>query len=72
MQRLLRSTCAFNRGGHFAKHVNVRATKSINRLLAIADDEQIRIPAQRQLRHQVALQPIRVLKFIDQKESIAG
>src|SRR5437588_1170002 len=72
MQRLLRSDRALNRGGHFAKHVNVRATKSVNRLFAIADDEHVRVPAQRQLSHQVALQPVSVLKFIDQKKSIAA
>src|SRR5262249_33847440 len=44
-QRLLFTSVRKQRRGHLAKHVNVRAAKAVDRLLAVADNEEIRRPA---------------------------
>src|SRR5260370_2559524 len=70
MQRHLHAAGGFNLCAHLAKDIDVRAAKSINRLFAIADDEQIRSRHHSQLRHQIALQSIRVLKLINQEKPV--
>src|SRR5437660_8182096 len=71
MQRLLLTSGFFDRRGHLGKDVNVGAAKSIDRLFAIANDEQISPAPQRQLRHEVALQAVGILKLIDEEIPIA-
>src|SRR6185436_15999118 len=65
LQRLL-FTAGFEQDRcHLTKHIDVRSTKTINRLLAIANDEEIRrSPAfrERQSFEQHALHRVRVLK----------
>ena len=61
----------FNRGRHFRKDIDISATKAVDRLLAIADNEQVRPMHQGELPQQVALQSVGVLKFIDQKIFVA-
>src|SRR5229473_3720240 len=70
MQRNLLSAGGLNRRAHLAKDVHVSAAKTVNRLFAIADDEQVRSLHHSQLRHQIALQAIGVLELVDQKETI--
>src|SRR5215207_4064680 len=63
LQRLLFTTRREEDRGHLTKHVNVRASEAINRLLAIADDEKIRGPAafrERQTFQQNTLYGVRV------------
>ncbi len=56
---------------HLAKHVDVRAAKTVDRLLAIADDEQICRPAafrECEPFEQHALHCVRVLKLVDEEK----
>jgi hypothetical protein len=56
------------------ENINVRAAKAVNRLFAIADNEKIRVRRRRaecQCVHQLTLHAVRILKFINQKETIA-
>ena len=67
---MLRAARLFNRLRHLRKDIDICAAKPVDRLFAIADDEQVRARVQRELVHQIALQAVSILKFIDQKEPI--
>src|ERR1044072_3827654 len=74
LQRLLFTTVREQRCRHLAKDVNVSATETVNRLLALADDEQggRTTPLREgETFEQPPLHGVRVLKLVDEKESIA-
>src|SRR6185503_762680 len=73
LQRLLVAPGFEQNRRHLTKHIDVCTTKSINRLLAIADDEEICGPPtlrERESFEQHTLHCIRVLKLVDEEEPI--
>src|SRR6185369_9496950 len=74
LQRLLFTTRSQQDRRHLAKHVNVCTAETVDRLLTIADDEEIRRTAtfcERQTFEQHTLYGVRVLKFVDEKKPVA-
>src|ERR1041385_983262 len=41
LQRFFFAACCYESRGHFAKHIDVSAAKTVDRLFAIANDEKI-------------------------------
>ena len=71
MQWLPGAARVFDGPGHLSKDVDIRAAKAVDGLFAIADDEEVCSGYQSDFVQQVALQTVSVLKFINQKISIA-
>ena len=73
-QRFLFSACADQRCRHLLENVHISAAKTVDRLLAIADNKKVRLFAsaqfQNELLEQRALQTIRVLKFVYQEKLV--
>src|SRR6266508_3585710 len=61
IQWLLRAAGCFDRCGYLRKYIDVGAAKSVDRLFAIADDEQVRAGGQREPDHRIALQGVSIL-----------
>src|ERR1041385_2921180 len=73
-QRFFFAACCYEGRSHFAKHIDVSTTKTVDRLFAIADDEKIGALARRCSQgepfQQLALHIVGVLKFINQEEFV--